>query len=102
MTNCNRLPFDQATFYGYVLEMCGTTAIGDAYYGVNGGVLVVYTSMCFHHQAFTKIFNHSISILDQCTQRKHAKEMLCDLIRIRMSVQRQVFFIVFAVFWPFV
>lgn len=81
------LPVDQSKLFGYIVEICSTMLCGEAFYDVNGSVLVLFISMCFHHQAFANIFKYSTDKLNECNQKQKAEQIICDLVRFRILVQ---------------
>lgn len=88
MAKPSRLPMDQNTIFGYFVEVCFATTVSETYFDVNGGFCVLFISMCFHHQAFTNIFNYLIDKLNECNRRKPAEEIIYHLIRFRVLVQK--------------
>lgn len=77
---------------GYFGEIFYVIAIIQAYMFINGGILLLFVSICLIHQAFSRMFLHSLNQLNDidginCTHR----ELLCKLIRFRSRIKESVF-----------
>lgn len=59
------LPWDQHTPVGYFLEICFDIIGGDVFFASNGWEILLFISICLYHQAFYKIFQHSVKKLDR-------------------------------------
>lgn len=77
------LPWNQHTLIGYFGETFATLLIGEAYGIANGSLLLLFVSLCMHHQAFYQMFQYSTSKLES----RNAQEQLCKLIRFHSSVK---------------
>lgn len=77
-------PWDQTTLLGCFVEM-GFTAINATMYLLTTGVfLLLFISICFYHNAFYKIFQHSVAELGR---GKNDKRILCDLIQFHITTK---------------
>lgn len=47
-------------FLGYFYEACYSIIVGQAFLIANGTLVIFFVSICFHHQAFYRMFNRSI------------------------------------------
>lgn len=77
------LPWNQSTYLGYFAEILfhSITSYG---YGISIGTpLLLFISLCFHHQAFSKMFKHSID-----ESEKYDAKLLCDFIRFHISAKK--------------
>lgn len=81
------LPWDQSTLFGYVLEMFVVIYEGQTYMISNGVFLLFFISICCHHQAFYRMFKHSMTKLDHHDANRNDKRFLCDVIRFHASVR---------------
>lgn len=54
------LPWDQMTSAGYFAEVLSSISFGYVCFDLNGVQLLFFISLCIHHQAFSKMFEHSI------------------------------------------
>lgn len=80
------LPWDQTTAIGYIGEVCFQIMMGEGYLFSNGALLLLLISMCWHHQAFYKMFRHFVCEID--SKEKNAKLKLCELVRFHILVRR--------------
>lgn len=76
------LPWNQATNMGYFGEMLLCTFTCTGYLISNGIPLVLFLSLCVHHQAFAKIFKHKSNKSVKCDAK-----MLCGLINFHISAK---------------
>lgn len=77
------LPWNRTTFLGYLGEIVFTALLGLSYMTVNGVVLTLFISICYHHLAFYTIFKQSID-----RYKRRDERFLCDLIRFHISIKR--------------
>lgn len=77
------LPWNQRTPAGYATDVCFVAGFSYEYFILNGVPLVLFISICLHHQAFYKMFKHSI---DNSSQ--YDAKLLCDLIRFHILVKK--------------
>lgn len=62
--------------------------MGDTYLAFNGLVLFLFISICLHHRAFYKRFEHSVRKLDQMEQNVDiVKRNLREIIQFHNSVK---------------
>lgn len=80
---CCSWPWNQATFMGYVGEIVAIITGCALYLLVGGIVLLLFISICLHHQAFHKLFEHLV----YHKSKKCDKVFLCDLIRFHITVK---------------
>lgn len=69
-------PWNQATFAGYSAEICMTISIGYAYFALIGTQMLLFISLCIHHQAFYKMFKHSTDKSEKC-DAKLLRDLIC-------------------------
>lgn len=70
------------TYLGYFGEIVAINLGCAAYVIASGAVLLLFISICFHHQAFFKIFEHSINASKRCD-----KKFLFNLIRFQITAR---------------
>ena len=58
----------------------------------NGTILLLFSSVCLHHLAFYKMFEHTLHQLDQPRNKRNDKKLLCELIRFHNTVKALVCF----------
>lgn len=58
------LPWNQDTIIGYISEICVVIASGQCYLIINGAAIVLFVSICRHHEAFYKMIKHDIQEMD--------------------------------------
>lgn len=81
------LPWDQETPLGYFGEICISMICIEAYLLDNGALVLLFISMCLHHQAFYKMFQHSLLKLNRPDKNRNDKKHICNLIRFHISVK---------------
>lgn len=84
------LPWDQSTPLGYSLEICFCIYKADSYFLTYGSLLVLFTSICMHHQTFYEIFNHEAQKLHHSGTDRSVAEHLSKMIRFHISVKEWV------------
>lgn len=84
------LPWDQTTPFGYFMEMCVSLPFGAAYYIINGTLLILFVSICLHHQAFYEMFSYSVNSLQVVHGHHIKKKILNDLVRFHIAVKEWV------------
>lgn len=70
------LPWNQTTYLGYFAELLLLIPLAYGYMIINGTFLLLFISICMHHQAFHKMFKQSTNRTDKCDSK-----FLCDLMR---------------------
>lgn len=85
-------PWNQNTLIGFSAELTMDMLMGGAYFFVNSVVLMLFISICLHHDAFNKMFRHSLHELDQSNQdrarERDNEERLRQLIDFRYITQK--------------
>lgn len=84
------LPLDQRTPLGYFGEVCLFTSGILTCLLANGALLLLFVSVCWHHQAFYEMFRHSVRKLNVPNEYQNDAELLCQLIRFHILVKRWV------------
>lgn len=95
------LPWDQSTPIGYFYKISFDTLVGVTYLVSNGALLVLFVSICLFHQAFSKMFEHSLRKLGESGGDHNDEELLCQLIQFHISVKKWVYLTVFSHILPF-
>lgn len=75
------MPWNQTTLLGYFGESFIVAVDCTSYLFTTGVFLLLFLSLCIHHQAFHKMFKHSIDTLNQCDKNCCDEKYLCGLIR---------------------
>lgn len=83
-------PWDQNTPIGYLFEISFSTSAGECYFIINGAVLLIFISVCLHHQAFYQMFLHSINEFDRLQNKRNGKQHLCELIKFHCNTKEWV------------
>lgn len=83
-----RLPWDNSTLIGFVAEICSILNCYHSYNIVNGSTMLLFISICLHHQAFFKMVQHSISKIDRNVHRQNYDQLLCELIHFHTSAKK--------------
>lgn len=75
------VPWNQTTLIGYLGEEFTILSGGGAYMVGLGVVLLLFVSICMHHQTFCKIFEHMIDE-SNCREKENRNDerFLCDLM----------------------
>lgn len=82
------MPWDQSEIpLGYAGDLFVEVLIGEAYMIFNGSFLLLFISICLHHQAFYKIFQIALRKLDFSDANRSDETTLCQLIRFHILVK---------------
>lgn len=84
------LPWDQQTPIGYFYKMIFDLLVGETYLTVNGALLLLFVSISMHHQAFYKMFEHSLRQLSESNRSQNNVELLQRLINFHILVKEWV------------
>lgn len=82
-----RLPWNQSTPLGYFGETCYSVLTCESYLIVNGAIMLLFVSLAWHHHAFYKMFQISLSDLEHSNGGDDTHKMH-DLIRFHNMVKR--------------
>lgn len=74
-TYCS-LPWNQSTLPGYFLEITLTLNFGEGSFIINASLLLLFVSICLHHETFHEIFRHTAAELDLRDQTGKYKKMV--------------------------
>lgn len=69
------------------MEKLVDLVIGSLYYIWHGSILVLFISLCLHHQAFYNMFGNSLRKFDLEDRHQSDKRVLCDIIRFHVVVK---------------
>ena len=86
------VPWNEKVLLGYFAEVFFNIYIGSGYMLFNGTILLLFSSVCLHHLAFYKMFEHTLHQLDQPRNKRNDKKLLCELIRFHNTVKALVCF----------
>lgn len=75
---------------GYFGEIFYVIAVIQAYMFTNGGILLLFVSISLIHQAFSKMFLHSLNELNEMDNNRLRRKFTCKLIRFRSCVKESV------------
>ena len=76
------------TISGYFGEQMALILCGGLYMIGLGVILLLFVSICVHHQAFCKIFEYSIDEWNQCDDKNQNDEkFIFDLMQFHISVK---------------
>lgn len=81
------LPWNQQAVIGYALEIFFDIIVAETYLTVNGVFLLLFISMCFHHQAFHRMFRHSLIKFEGSDEQRIDKKQLCNLINFHLETK---------------
>lgn len=82
-----RLPWNLTIQTGYYYEICYDAFMGDSYLFANGTMLLLFISICLHHNKFAKRFSYSLGKLNNANRVCNDKDVLCELIDFHTSVK---------------
>lgn len=85
--NHSRMPWNQKTPLGYFFEIVASVFAGGSYFITTGALLVMFISICLHHQAFYQMFVHALDELDHLAKGPNVEKHLCELIRFHTSIR---------------
>lgn len=80
------LPWDQRRPLGYFGEFALSSAVAQTYVLANGSYILLFISICRHHQAFSKMFKHFAQSLIHSEKHPNDERILRDLIEFHISV----------------
>lgn len=86
---CSSLPWDQETPIGYFFEICVDNLFGEAYI-FSASFILLFVSMCLHHQAFYQVFTHSLLECNRPNANYENKLLLHRLIRFHITAKEYV------------
>lgn len=81
------LPWNQTTYLGYFGEIVQDIVVTAGYIVANGALLLLFISISIYHQAFQKIFKHSVVKL-KAIGKKNKDEVICELVRLHVSAKQ--------------
>lgn len=83
------LPWNEETPLGYSAEIGFNIAIDQAYMISNGALLLLFISICMHHQAFHQIICQMVTELNDSSneQQNENKKNLAEIIRFQMMIK---------------
>lgn len=89
---CFSLPWNQKNLLGYFAEVIFNIHIANGYLLINGSMLLLFISLCYHHLAFYKMFKHTLQKLNEPNKRgDNEHQLLCgELIRFHNLVKEWV------------
>lgn len=82
------MPWNQSTFLGYIAEQNLMCFFGGTYMVGDGVVLLLFVSICMHHQAFYEMFEFSINEWNQLDANPNDDQFILDQIRFHISVKK--------------
>lgn len=81
------MPWNQNVISGYIYEICYDLFASGAYMITNGWLLLVFVSICLHHQAFYKMFHRKIRELNEPDRCENDEQFLCNLIQFQNTAR---------------
>lgn len=79
------MPWNQYTKVGYVVEIGVIIVMGEAYLLT---FLLMFISICWHYQAFSKMHRFSLRQLDYPDSERNDKVLLCHLIHFKIQAKK--------------
>lgn len=55
---------------------------------MNGVVSMTFVSMCFHHQAFYEMFQHTLNELNFIDENRDDKEFLSKIVKFQIQIRK--------------
>lgn len=92
MWHTSSLPWNEETPLGYIAEIGFNIAIDQAYMISNGALLLLFISICLHHQAFSQIIMCQMTTKlntndDQQQCECDNTENLADIVRFQITIK---------------
>lgn len=86
------LPWNQETLLGYFAEMVFYIYTAGTFFIAMAMLLLPFISICWHHQAFYKVFRHSLRQMDSpdAVEGQDNEEQLVRLIRFHATIKEWV------------
>lgn len=82
-----RLPWNCEVPVGYFGEMVFHIVTAQLYLFCNGVILLEFVAICLHHQAFYKMYSHSLDDFDANENEANKKQYLCELIQFHSLIK---------------
>lgn len=82
------LPWNQTTPSGYFGEIAFMLVCGQTHLITTCSPLMLFISMCIHHQIFYEIFDYSIDNWNGLDANENDEKFLCDRIRFHATVKK--------------
>ena len=76
----DRLPWNQETLIGYIAETGVCTIDFGFYLLLNGTVLMLFVSLTWILQSFSKMYRHTANKLNKSDANQNDEEILCNMI----------------------
>lgn len=70
------------------MELCVSIAGGGTCSIIFGTLLIVYISICFHHQAFYEIYSHLVRKFDRLELNQNRQKNICELVRFHVMAKK--------------
>lgn len=87
------MPWNQRTFVGFLAEVAVIFAFSVAILINYGVFILLFVSICIHHQAFYKMFKHLAQNLGSRNAGNSSKELLSRIIRLHVTAHGSAIFI---------
>lgn len=84
---------DQQKLTGYLVEKVFDCLNGVTYFTSQGAVLLLFISLCQHHEAFLTIFHHLLMRFQQNDKRTYSRHLLSNLVRFHNTAKKWVCFV---------
>lgn len=84
------LLWDGTTLVGYIGEACFGLIVTIVYFVMHGSFFLLFISVCLYHQAFYRMFQQQVQILNCNNKNQDNKELLCKLIRFHVMTKTYV------------
>lgn len=81
------LPWNQHTNIGYFWEICYDLVTAEVYVFSGAMFIILFVSLCYHHRAFFKIFQHSLHTFDRSDEARNDEILLFQLIRFHVTIK---------------
>lgn len=89
------MPWNQQTVLGYIFEVMYDVYCSTLYFFGSCAILLLFYSICLHHNAFHKMFQYKLSKIGTLLEFygthdtiKRDTELLCELIRFHVSIKK--------------
>lgn len=84
------LPWNEDNLFGYIVETCFIEIVGLAYFFTNGAVLLLFISLTWILQAFSKMYRHTTNKFKQPPEDRNDEKTLCELINFQNMAREWV------------
>lgn len=74
------VPWNQSTLFGFFEDVLFCIIVAEAVFLFNGAFILLFISICWHHQAFDQMLQHSLIKFEHFNKKRDVKELICNFV----------------------